>query len=154
MQEVAVKRKKSPEVARQINQCVGRRVRTLRASNGHSQEHLAQVLGLSFQQVQKFESGASRISPDKLLAIARYYDHAISWFFEDVPAILLPSPHAQGMVPSMGDESIEPTSGSSRGTHYRLRLEVGRELQQVDDRLLRPLLELLRSAPKREEKAA
>ncbi len=154
MQEVALKRKKSPEVARQINQCVGRRVRALRASNGHSQEHLAQILGLSFQQVQKFESGASRISPDKLLAIARYYDHAISWFFEDVPAILLPGPQAHGSTPASDDALAETAGGSSRGTHYRLRLEVGRELQQVDDRLLRPLLELLRSAPKREEKAA
>lgn len=127
--------RKAPENARLINQCVGRRVRTLRTASGHSQEYLAQVLGLSFQQVQKFESGASRISPDKLLSIARHYDMPIAWFFEEVPAELLPA------------SAVSETERSNRETaHYRLRLEVGRELQFADDRLLRPLLELLRSS--------
>jgi transcriptional regulator with XRE-family HTH domain len=129
------RRRKAPENARLINQCVGRRVRTLRTASGHSQEYLAQVLGLSFQQVQKFESGASRISPDKLLSIARHYDMPIAWFFEEVPAELLPASAAS----EIGRNNRETA-------HYRLRLEVGRELQLTDDRLLRPLLELLRSS--------
>src|ERR1700739_937421 len=110
------RRRKRPETARLINQCVGRRVRTLRTASGHSQEHLAQMLGLSFQQVQKFESGASRISPDKLLSIARHYDMPIAWFFDEVPGELLP-PSSAGEV----ERNTVPTA------HYRLRLEVGRE---------------------------
>ncbi|MEA2754784.1 MAG: hypothetical protein QOJ54_1073 [Aliidongia sp.] len=129
------RRRKAPENARLINQCVGRRVRTLRTASGHSQEHLAQMLGLSFQQVQKFESGASRISPDKLLSIAHHYDMPIAWFFEEVPPALLP-PSSVG----------EAARNNRQTAHYRLRLEVGRELQYADDRLLRPLLELLRSS--------
>ena len=135
METIQVRRRKAPETAKVINQCVGRRVRTIRTASGHSQEHLAQVLGLSFQQVQKFESGASRISPDKLLCIARHYDMPIAWFFEEVPAELLP--------PSAAAQAERSNSQTS---HYRLRLEVGRELQYADDRLLRPLLELLRSS--------
>lgn len=96
---------------------------------------MAQLLSLSFQQVQKFESGSSRISPDKLLSIARYYDMPIAWFFEDVPIELLPRPDGARAEPD------EPGAA-----HYRLRLEVGRELQHVDESLLRPLLELLRSS--------
>jgi transcriptional regulator with XRE-family HTH domain len=129
------RRRKAPENARLINQCVGRRVRTLRTASGHSQEHLAQTLGLSFQQIQKFESGASRISPDKLLSIAHHYDMPIAWFFEEVPPAFLP-PSSVG----------EATRSNRETAHYRLRLEVGRELQYADDRLLRPLLELLRSS--------
>ncbi len=135
IEPIPARRRKAPETARVINQCVGRRVRTIRTASGHSQEHLAQILGLSFQQVQKFESGASRISPDKLLNIARHYDMPIAWFFEEVPGDLLPPSAA-----------AEAERSSSQGTHYRLRLEVGRELQYADDRLLRPLLELLRSS--------
>ena len=132
------RRRKAPETARVINQCVGRRVRTISDfASGHSQEHLAQILGLSFQQVQKFESGASRISPDKLLNIARHYDMPIAWFFEEVPADLLPPSAA-----------AEAERNNTQVSHYRLRLEVGRELQYADDRLLRPLLELLRSSNK------
>jgi transcriptional regulator with XRE-family HTH domain len=135
MEPIAARRRRAPETARVINQCVGRRVRTIRTASGHSQEHLAQILGLSFQQVQKFESGASRISPDKLLNIARHYDMPIAWFFEEVPTDLLP--------PSAVTEAKR---NNSQNSHYRLRLEVGRELQYADDRLLRPLLELLRSS--------
>ena len=131
------RRRKAPETARLINQCVGRRVRTIRTASGHSQEHLAQMLGLSFQQVQKFESGASRISPDKLLSIARHYDMPIAWFFDEVPGELLPPSSA-----------TEVERNNAQTAHYRLRLEVGRELQYADDRLLRPLLELLRSSNK------
>jgi transcriptional regulator with XRE-family HTH domain len=137
MESMQARRRKAPETARLINQCVGRRVRTIRTASGHSQEHLAQMLGLSFQQVQKFESGASRISPDKLLNIARHYDMPIAWFFDDVPGELLPQSAA-----------TEAEKSSAQTAHYRLRLEVGRELQHADDRLLRPLLELLRSSNK------
>jgi transcriptional regulator with XRE-family HTH domain len=142
-ESVKIRRRKAPEAARAINQCVGRRVRTMRTASGHSQEHLAGILGLSFQQVQKFESGASRISPDKLLGIARYYDTPIAWFFEEVPVELLPL-----------SEAAQSTRSKAQTSHYRLRLEVGRELQYADDRLLRPLLELLRSSNKQGNESA
>ena len=134
-------RRKNADSARTINQSVGRRVRAIRMTCGHSQEHVAQLLNLSFQQVQKFESGSSRISPDKLLSIARYYDMPIAWFFDDVPADLRPSADVEGAEPA-----------ESAKSHHRLRLEVGRELQYVDETLLRPLLELLRSSRRDPEK--
>jgi len=127
-------RRRNGDVARKVNQSVGRRVRAIRTASGHSQEHVAQLLSLSFQQIQKFESGASRISPDKLLSIARYYDMPIAWFFEDVPLELLPKADAATAQPSSATAS------------YRLRLEIGRELQFVDESLLRPLLDLLRTS--------
>ena len=51
---------------------VGGRVRMRRKMLGISQERLAEALGLTFQQVQKYERGANRISASKLYEIARF----------------------------------------------------------------------------------
>jgi transcriptional regulator with XRE-family HTH domain len=61
---------------------VGLQVRLRRKSLGISQEKLADALGLTFQQVQKYERGANRVSASKLYEIARTLSVPISWFFE------------------------------------------------------------------------
>lgn len=61
---------------------VGARVRLRRRTLGLSQEQLAAALGLTFQQVQKYERGANRISASKLYETARTLRVAISFFFE------------------------------------------------------------------------
>lgn len=61
---------------------VGARVRTRRKLMGVSQEKLADALGLTFQQVQKYERGANRISASKLFEIGRYLEVPVSYFFE------------------------------------------------------------------------
>lgn len=61
---------------------VGSRVRMRRKLKGMSQEALATRLGLTFQQVQKYERGTNRISASKLFQTARALDVSISDFFE------------------------------------------------------------------------
>ena len=61
---------------------VGLQVRLRRKELKISQEKLAETLGLTFQQVQKYERGANRISASKLYEIARSLRVSISWFFE------------------------------------------------------------------------
>ena len=61
---------------------VGARVRILRRASGMSQEALADRLGLTFQQVQKYERGANRISASKLFEIAAALNVPVSSFFE------------------------------------------------------------------------
>ncbi len=61
---------------------VGGRVRMRRKMLGISQERLADALGLTFQQVQKYERGANRISASKLYEIARFLSAPIAYFFE------------------------------------------------------------------------
>lgn len=61
---------------------VGARVRILRRASGMSQEALAARLGLTFQQVQKYERGANRISASKLFEIAAALNVPVSSFFE------------------------------------------------------------------------
>ena len=64
---------------------VGLRVRELRKSCRLSQPALAQAIGVSFQQVQKYEMGANRISASMLYAIARTLKVALAVFFEGLP---------------------------------------------------------------------
>jgi transcriptional regulator with XRE-family HTH domain len=61
---------------------VGRRLRMRRKDLGYSQQALADALGLTFQQVQKYEGGANRISASKLHATAMFLKTPIGFFFE------------------------------------------------------------------------
>jgi transcriptional regulator with XRE-family HTH domain len=61
---------------------VGKRVREHRKSLGLSQTKLGDSIGLTFQQIQKYERGTNRVSASKLWAIANLFDVPISWFFE------------------------------------------------------------------------
>ena len=61
---------------------VGARVRERRKSLGLSQSGLGDHVGLTFQQIQKYERGVNRISASKLWVIADLFDVPIPWFFE------------------------------------------------------------------------
>jgi transcriptional regulator with XRE-family HTH domain len=63
---------------------VGARVRTRRLLIGMNQETLARALGLTFQQVQKYEGGANRISASRLSQIAEVLGVPIAYFFSDL----------------------------------------------------------------------
>ena len=65
---------------------VGARVRMRRKFLGVSQERLANALGLTFQQVQKYERGTNRISASKLFEIARFLQAPVAYFFQGLPA--------------------------------------------------------------------
>ena len=65
---------------------VGARIRTRRLLVGMNQETLARALGLTFQQVQKYEGGANRVSASRLSEIADVLDVPISYFFSDLDA--------------------------------------------------------------------
>ena len=68
-----------------VDQHVGRRIRELRKRLGVSQERLADTLGLTFQQVQKYEKGANRVSASKLFDIAAALQTEIGYFFQGLP---------------------------------------------------------------------
>ena len=64
---------------------VGRRVRMRRVLIGMSQEKLGEQLGLTFQQVQKYEKGSNRVSASRLYQMARILGVPVSFFFGDLP---------------------------------------------------------------------
>lgn len=70
--------------ANPIDGHVGNRVRLRRMLVGMSQEKLGELLGLTFQQVQKYEKGVNRIGAGRLFHIAKILNVPIDYFYEDV----------------------------------------------------------------------
>ena len=68
-----------------VDRFVGSRVRMRRMMLGLSQEKLADALGLTFQQVQKYERGVNRVGASRLFDLSRVLDVPISFFFDDMP---------------------------------------------------------------------
>ena len=64
---------------------VGSRVRTRRLALGMSQEKLGAALGLTFQQVQKYEKGTNRISASRLQHVSRILQVPVEYLFEGTP---------------------------------------------------------------------
>ena len=79
--------------AHPVDVYVGQRVRMRRVMCGLSQTALANRIGLTFQQLQKYESGMNRISASKLWLIAQELDAPVQWFFTD--AVVGKSPTAE-----------------------------------------------------------
>lgn len=82
---------------------IGDRIRRRRVAMGISQERLAEAIGLTFQQIQKYERGANRVSASRLWDFAEALDTVVSWFFEDMPpSVIAQSPskllHGSGTV--------------------------------------------------------
>ena len=69
-----------------VDEHVGNRIWVRRTLLGMSQEKLGEALGLSFQQIQKCEKGANRISAGRLVQFAKILNVPASYFFENVPA--------------------------------------------------------------------
>ena len=68
--------------ANAVDKKVGQRVRTRRQEIGMSQERLAELLGVTFQQVQKYEKGVNRIAVSRLLDIANSLEISACRFFD------------------------------------------------------------------------
>jgi transcriptional regulator with XRE-family HTH domain len=103
---------------------VGSRVRMRRRLRGVSQEKLADSLGLTFQQVQKYERGANRISASKLYEIAASLQTPVGYFFE-------------GLADPSGDGLTAGDGGSEQVVHDFLMTSEGLELATLFPRLRR-----------------
>lgn len=69
-----------------IDQYVGQRIQSLRQMRHISQEQLGKALGLTFQQIQKYERGINRISASRLFMVAHFLGVPVSFFFEGLPS--------------------------------------------------------------------
>ena len=100
---------------------VGMRLRQRRTLLGMSQEKLAKAFGVSFQQVQKYERGANRISASRLHLLTKTLDVPVSYFFEGLPNDL-------AHIATDIDEAEEPDQMTSRET-----LELVRAYYRIGD---------------------
>lgn len=81
---------------------VGTRIRLRRTLLGMSQERLGEALGLTFQQVQKYERGVNRVGASRLFDLSRVLDVPISFFFDDMP---------ENLAASFGGQSSRRSGG-------------------------------------------
>ncbi|SEJ00550.1 Transcriptional regulator, contains XRE-family HTH domain [Cribrihabitans marinus] len=84
-----------------VDSIVGQRIRARRIAMGYSQAELGSAVGVRFQQVQKYESGANRVSASRLWAVAEFLKVHISYFFEGMDAL-------------KGDEDTAPAGAALR----------------------------------------
>jgi transcriptional regulator with XRE-family HTH domain len=106
---------------------VGSRLRQRRMLLGISQEQLAEMLGLTFQQVQKYERGTNRVSASRLFQLARALDTPITWFFDE-------------MESERGGEKVEGAGEDNDPMSRRETLELVRVYSRIDDRKVRKKL--------------
>jgi transcriptional regulator with XRE-family HTH domain len=92
---------------------VGARVRMRRMMLGMSQEKLGDALGLTFQQVQKYEKGANRIGASRLQQIAHIIQVPVSFFFEGAPS--LPGQTTEGMAEAPSPAYVSDFLATSDG---------------------------------------
>ena len=71
-------------LAKRVDAHVGGRIRERRTGLGLTQEHLANALNLSYQQVQKYETGANRVSAGRLYEISKILQSDVNLFFDDL----------------------------------------------------------------------
>jgi transcriptional regulator with XRE-family HTH domain len=73
-----------------VDRYVGRRVCEKRIALGYNQTELGRALGLTFQQIQKYEKGSNRISSSKLFEIANFFKVEVGYFFEGLQQQMQP----------------------------------------------------------------
>ena len=108
---------------------------------GMSQERLGELLGLTFQQVQKYEKGVNRIGAGRLFELAGILGVPVSFFYEDIAAPLNGTPGQHAEPPPV----MEFVS-SGEGLHLSLAF-----MKIKDPKIRRKLLELVRSLAEDEE---
>ncbi|AWK87998.1 helix-turn-helix domain-containing protein [Azospirillum thermophilum] len=104
---------------------VGARLRLRRTLLGLSQEKLGEAVGITFQQLQKYERGSNRISASRLFNLSQVLGVPVSYFFDDMPA---PGNVIQEEIAEEGGEPDEFESMARRET-----LELVRAYYRIDD---------------------
>jgi transcriptional regulator with XRE-family HTH domain len=106
------------QVSHRVEDHVGERIRIRRTELGLTQEELARQLAISYQQVQKYETGANRISAGRLYEIALKLTTDVSYFFE-------------------GFDSGRAAVQMAHGGHNRAAIELVRNFHEIKDENLR-----------------
>jgi transcriptional regulator with XRE-family HTH domain len=124
-----------------IDKYVGSRVKLRRTLLGLAQQQLAKALGLTFQQVQKYESGVNRIGASRLFQLSLILSVPISYFYDEMPEAISngpPSgPRGRALEPlinsSMSGKSLDDSLGSRESvdllrSYYRIEDKVRRKI--------------------------
>ena len=120
--------------ASRIDSQVGERIRRRRILLGYTQDQLGEALGISYQQIQKYETGANRVSAGRLFQIAETLQTSVAWFFE-------------GLSAGAADGMDEEDTASSRNV-----IDLVRNFSRIEDERIRSaVLSLVRSLGDKED---
>ncbi len=123
-----------------IDAHVGARIRLRRTLLGLTQERLGEALGLTFQQVQKYERGANRVGASRLFDLARILEVPVNYFYDDLPS------QAGGMMNRYGFAESTDTYGADEALSSRETLELVRAYYRITDPSIRKrVFELVKS---------
>ena len=123
-----------------VDQHVGSRVRLRRMLLGMSQERLGESMGLTFQQVQKYEKGVNRIGASRLFQISKILDVPVQFFFEEAPNIGGDGTAARGMAEPDSEAFILEFLNSREG------LELNRAFVKIGDpKVRKSVVDLVRA---------
>ncbi|MBB5754035.1 helix-turn-helix domain-containing protein [Prosthecomicrobium pneumaticum] len=115
---------------------VGSRVRLRRMMLSMSQEKLGESLGITFQQIQKYEKGTNRIGASRLQHIAAVLDVPVSFFFEDAP----------GNTPEGGFAEPRPAAFVTEFLSSAEGLQLNKAFVRISDpKVRRKVVELVRA---------
>ena len=117
---------------------VGSRVRLRRMLLGMSQERLGESMGLTFQQVQKYEKGVNRIGASRLFQISKILDVPVQFFFEEAP-------HADG-APARGRAEADSETFILEFLNSREGLELNRAFVKIaNSKVRKSVVDLVRA---------
>lgn len=119
---------------------VGSRVRLQRMLLGISQEKLGERLGLTFQQIQKYEKGVNRIGASRLFDLAQVLGVPIQFFYEDAPVCEPTAAASTGLADKPADSYIFDFLNTREG------LELNKAFARITDpKARKAILDLVRS---------
>ena len=124
---------KGAQSAARIDQYVGERIRRRRVLLGFTQEQLGGVLEISYQQIQKYETGSNRVSAGRLYQIAQRLDVPIAYFFEGL------EPHAMAASSGRALDDGLPFNGAGP----RMTIELVRNFNQIEEQPVRTAVSAL-----------
>jgi transcriptional regulator with XRE-family HTH domain len=123
-----------------VDKYVGSRVRMRRIMLGMSQEKLGEALGLTFQQVQKYEKGTNRVGASRIQQISEILQVPVSFLFEGGPSgIATADGFSEGASPTYSDflatsEGLALTRAFTRITDAKLRRSIVDMVEQIATR--------------------
>ena len=118
-----------------VDSHVGSRVRMRRVLIGMSQEKLGEALGITFQQIQKYEKGTNRIGASRMQQIATVMAVPVSYFFDDAPGS---EGKAKGFAESAGSDYVVDFLTTAEG------LNLNKSFVRISDaKVRRKLVELV-----------
>jgi len=137
--------KVNPRVPNPVDMHVGSRIRLRRQLMKMSQEKLGDELGVTFQQVQKYERGANRVGASRLYRLSRVLEVPVQFFFEDLADAPMTSGMAEGDQTPIVYNFIQSSDGVSLAEAFS---------KISDAKVRRRVLELVRTLAAEEDELA